>query len=96
MFNIKLYRDVEGKLKFESSNHGKLVDISNELRAKAIPFKRLMKNGKEVKKNFFLCKDQLIMDLTKKEDKSVDALYYKYNENSILIVPETCITIFDI
>ena len=96
MYNIKFYNDEDGDLQFESTNKGRLEDISEQTRAKVIPFKKLMKEGRKIKKNLFLCKSDMIISLTKKEDKEIDALYYNYNENHILIVPKSCITTFDL
>ena len=95
-YNIRLYRNNEGKLTFESSNNGRLEDISSQSRAKMLPFKKLMKNGRLIKDNVYLCKDTMIMELTKKEDSDIDALLYNYKDNFIFIVPDGCISIIDL
>ena len=95
-YNIKLYRNSDGKLTFESSNEGRLEDISNQSRAKMLPFKKLMRNGKLIKDNVYLCKDTLIIELTKKEYNGIDALLYNYKGNFIFIVPEGCVAIIDL
>jgi len=97
MYNIRFYNDSNGELQFESSNkNGRLVDITEETRAKAISCRRLLKKGQHIKNNLYLCRSDMIMDLTKKEDEDVDALLYTYKDKHLIIVPKGCIATFNI
>jgi hypothetical protein len=86
MISIKLCKNSDGFLDFDSSNNGRLVDITNENRSKPINRKDLITCGFEINRNVFISRNPLIMTLTKQEDKSVDALYINYKKRHIIII----------
>lgn len=81
------FSNTGGKLQYKSSNQmGKLVDITNELRAKLIDREDLLKNVVYQHNDFYVCESNMIMRLTRLEDSNVEALYIRYNEKHIIIV----------
>lgn len=88
MYNIFLNKDANGCLNFKSENGGRLVDISNETRAKLLNKKNLIKQGQEIRNKIFITKNQPIMNITKSMDNTIDGLYIKYKKNNIIIVED--------
>lgn len=75
-----------GKLNFNSSRGGKLVDITNETRAALINTEELTKNIKPVYKSLYIIKHKLIIPMARLEDKNIDGIYIKRNNKHIIFI----------
>ena len=89
-YTVKVSRDADKKLTFESSNGGDLVDVTDESRSFLIPLRDLIKKESPVFKNLYIIKHPDIIVLARKEAPSVDAIFIHRPYARVIIVADSC------
>ena len=85
------FSNKDGKLTFESTHYeGRMVDITDEPRSKAISKKKLIKGKTPVYKSLYICRHPVIIPMAKLEDKSVDAVYIRGKKMHVIVVDSEC------
>jgi hypothetical protein len=91
MYVIKLSKKENGSLSFSTTNPmGRLVNITNEIRAKLINKQELIKNKNPIYNNLYICTHPMIIPMAKLEDETVDAIFIKWENKQIIVVHEDC------
>ena len=89
-YSVRISRDADKKLTFESSNGGDLVNITDESRSFLIPLRDLIKDQNPVFKNLYIVKHPDIVVLARKEAPYIDALFIHRPYARVVIVADSC------
>lgn len=89
MEKIKLSRDRNGKLNYETTNNGIMYDITNEIRAKAIDLDTMTKKLKPVYKSLYVIRHKLVVPMARAENNTIDLIYLNRKNKHAIFVPPT-------
>ena len=90
METVSLHRNKDGKLSYETSRGGKMYDITNEIRAKAIDLEGMTDKMKPVYKSLYIIKHKIIVPMARLEDKDIDLIYLnKHSRHAIFVHPNS-------